>query len=70
MVKGNETQALKYKLINIQLKYEMIRSRPQADDAHSVCNIVKEFMYDHVMRSEVVTFSKGTDTRINFRVNP
>lgn len=30
----------------------------------------KEFAYDHIQRAEVVTFAKGTDTRLNLRVNP
>ena len=58
VVKGSDTTKLKYKLINIQLEYEMIRRNE------------KEFAYDHVMREEVFTFKKGSDTRINLRVNP
>ena len=70
VVKGSDTTKLKYKLTNIQLEYEMIRSKILADDAHSVYSIGKVFGYDHVMREEVVTFQKGSDTRINLRVNP
>ena len=29
-----------------------------------------ELAYDHIMREEVVTFTKGTDTHLNIRVNP
>ena len=70
VVKGSDTTKLKYKLTNIQLEYEMIRSKTLADVAHSVYSNGKEFTYDHVMWEEVVTFQKGSDTRINLRVNP
>ena len=60
VVKGSDTTKLKYKLTNIQLEYE----------ARSVYSSGKEFAYDHMMREEVVTFKKGSDTRINLRVNP
>ena len=70
VVKDSDPLKLKYKLTNIRLKYEMIRSSTLAADAHSVYSAGKKFLYDHVMRAEVVTFSKGTDTRINLRVNP
>ena len=70
VVKGSDTTKLKYKLTNIQLEYEMIRKKTLADKAHSVYSIGKELLYDHVMREEVVTFKKGSDTRINLRVNP
>ena len=56
--------------INIQLEYEMIRSKTLADAANSVYSFAKEFLYDHVMREEVVTFKKESDARINLRVNP
>ena len=32
--------------------------------------VAKKFAYDHIQRAEVVTFAKGTDTRLNLRVNP
>ena len=70
VVKGSDRTKLKYKLTNIQLEYEMIRSKTLADEAHSVYSSGKEFAYDHVMREEVVTFKKESDTRINLRVNP
>ena len=69
-MKGNDTTKLKYKLTNIQLEYERIRSKTLADVAQSVYSNGKEFAYDHVMREEVVTFKKGSDTWINIRVNP
>ena len=52
MVKGSDTTQLKYKLTNIQLEYEMIRSKTLADEAHSVYSSGKEFAFDHVMRSK------------------
>jgi len=69
VVKGSESSQLKYKLTNIELEYEMIRSKTLADEAHSVYSNGKEFAYDHVARSEVVPFKKDTDTRINIKVN-
>lgn len=47
----------------------MIRSKTPAEEANSTYSSGKEFAYDHVMRDQVVIFSKGTDTRINLRVN-
>jgi len=70
VVKGSDPSKLKYKLTNIQLEYEMIRSNTLADEARSVYSSGKEFAYDHIQRAEVVTFAKGTDTRLNLRVNP
>ena len=70
VVKGSDTSKLKYKLTNIQLEYEMIRSNTLAEEAQSIYSHGKEFAYDHVMREEVATFQKGTGTRINLRVNP
>ena len=73
VVRGSDTiQASykQYKLTNIQLEYEMIRSKTLADEALSAYTRGKEFAYDHIQRDEVVMFSKGTDTRLNLRVNP
>ena len=70
VVKGSDVNKLVYKLINIQLEYEMIRSKTLADEATSAYSSGKEFAYDHVMREEVVSFAKGTDVRLNIRVNP
>ena len=69
VVRGFDPAKLKYKLTNIQLEYEMIRSKTLAGKAQSVYSNGKEFAYDHIQRAEVVTFSKGTDTRLNLRVN-
>ena len=32
--------------------------------------VARSFAYDHVMREEVVTFSRGGDQWLNIRVNP
>jgi len=69
VVNGSDTTQLKYKLTNIQLEYDMIRSKTLADEAHSVYTSGKEFAYDHVMRSQVVTFKKDTDTRKNIKID-
>ena len=58
VVKGSDTTKLKYKLTNIQLEYEMIRSKTLADEANSIYSNGKEFTYDHVIREEVVTFKR------------
>jgi len=69
VVNGSDTTNLKYKLTNIQLEYDMIRSKTLADEAHSVYSSGKEFVYDHVMRSQVVTFKKVTGTRKNIKID-
>ena len=74
VVKGSDSTKLKYKLTSIQLEYEMIRDNPQkreslGEQATSLYTSGKEFFYDHVTRDKVVTFAKGTDTRINVKVN-
>ena len=69
VVRGTDALKLKYNLFSIQLEYEMIRSKTLAGKAQSVYSNGKEFAYDHIQRAEVVTFSKGTDTRLNLRVN-
>ena len=45
----------------------MIRSKTLADEASSVYSSGKEFAYDHIQRTEVVQFTKGTDTRLNIK---
>ena len=59
VVRGSDPSKLKYKLTNIQLEYEMIRSNTLADEARSVYSSRKEFAYDHIQRAEVVTFAKA-----------
>ena len=70
VVNGSDASKLVYKLENIQLKYEVIRSKFLADEATSKYIHGKEFAYDHVMRERVVPISRGDDTRITLRVNP
>ena len=70
VVNGSDTSKLVYKLENIQLEYEVIRSKDLADEAASTYNSGKEFAYDLVMRERVVPIARGSDTRINLRVNP
>jgi len=69
VVRGSDTTQLKYKLTNIQLEYEIIHSKTLADEAHSVYSSGKEFTYDHVMHDKEVSFKRGTDKRINIKVN-
>ena len=70
VVRGSDIKQLKYKLTNIQLEYEMIKSKTLADEASSAYTNGKEFAYDHIQRDGVVSFKKGSDTRLNIRVNP
>ncbi|KAL9966909.1 hypothetical protein ACROYT_G025049 [Oculina patagonica] len=58
VVRGSDTTKLKYKLTNIQLEYEMIRSEEIADEAFSAYSGGKEFAYDHIQRVKVVTFAR------------
>ena len=66
VVKGSDPTKLKYKLTNIQLEYEMIHSENLAEEAERVR---KEFAYDHVSRPKVVPINRGTDKRINIKVD-
>ena len=71
VVKGaTSVNKLGYKLENIQMEYEVIRSKTLADEAMSMYSSGKEFAYDLVMREKVVTITRGSDTRLNLRVNP
>ena len=70
VVKGSDGSKLGYKLENIQLEYEVIRSKLLADEAMSTYNSGKEFAYDLVMREKVVPITRGSDTHLNLRVNP
>ena len=68
VVKGSDPTKLKYKLMNIQLEYEMIHSENLAEEAKSVYTSGKEFVYDHVMMDKVVSINRGTDTKIIIKV--
>ena len=70
VVRGSDASKLVYKLENIQLEYETIRSKSLVDEAASVYASGKEFAYDLVIRERVVPIARNGDTRINLRVNP
>ena len=70
VVNGSNASKLGYKLENIQMEYEVIRSKALADEARSTYSSGKEFAYDLVMRERVVPITRGSDTRLNLRVNP
>ena len=59
-----------YKLKNIQLEYEVIRSKSLADEVASTYSYGKEFAYDLVMLEKIVDVARNTDGRLNLRVNP
>ena len=69
VVRGSDTTKLKYKLNNIQLQYEMIRSKKLAEEAASIYTEGKEFLYDYVIRDKVIPIDRGTEKRINVKVN-
>ena len=68
VVIGSDKTKLKYKLTNIQLEYEMIRSEALADEATSVYESAKEFLYDHVNRGNMLRVDTSTEL-INIKVN-
>ena len=68
VVLGPDKTKLKYKLTNIQLEYEMIRSKDLADDVTSVYENGKEIVYDHVSQNTVVRVNSPTEL-INIKVN-
>ena len=69
VVKGSDPSKLKYKLTNVQLEYEMIRSKTLADEARSTYSGGKEFAYDRVHLEKVIPFQRASDTRLNIKVN-
>ena len=69
VVLGSDANKLVYKLENIQLEYETIRSKSLADEATSTYTNGKEFAYDLVRRDRIVPVNRGADTRVNMRVN-
>ena len=68
VVKGSDANNFKYKLTNIQLEYEMIRSENLAKEATSVYENAKEFLYDHVSRGNVVRIDTSAEL-INIKVD-
>jgi len=69
VVKGVDPTKLKYKLTNIQLEYEMIRSPQLAQEASSEYTSGKAFAYDHVLLEKTIPFQKGSDAQLNIKVN-
>ena len=49
VVRGSDTSKLVYKLKNIQLEYEVIRSKYLDDEAANTYSYGKEFTYDMVI---------------------
>ena len=70
VVRGSDASKLVYKLKNIQLEYEVIRSKSLADETASTYPSGKEFAYDYVLREKVVDVKRDTDDRLNIRANP
>ena len=70
VVKGSNASKLVYKLKDIQLEYEVIRSKQLADEATSFYTHGKEFAYDQKVLENVAEVNKGSDARLNIRVNP
>ena len=70
VVKGSDGTKLGYKLENIQMEYEVIRSKKLAVEVMSTYASGKEFAYDLVMREKVVPITLSSDTHLNLRVNP
>ena len=70
VVRGSDASKLVYKLKNIQLEYERIRSKQLADHATTVYTNGKGFAYDQVVLEKTVTFDRGTDADLNLLVNP
>ena len=68
VVKGSDPTKLKYKLTNIELEYQIIRSKELADEATSVYGTGKQFLYDHVSLFKVVPISAASPL-INITVN-
>ena len=70
VVKGSDGTKLGYKLENIQLEYDVIRSKDIAAEVASTYASGKEFAYDLVMRVKVVPITLGSDIHLNLLVNP
>ena len=68
VVLGPDKTKLKYKLTNIQLEYEMIRSEDLADMVTSSYENGKEIVYDHVSRKGVKRVG-ASDELVNIKVD-
>ena len=72
VVKGSDTSKLVYKLTDIQLEYETIRSKQLADEATTFYTYGKEFefeFYDQIVLEEVIEVHKGTNSGLKIKVN-
>ena len=70
VVRGSDTSKLVYKLKNIHLEYERIRSKYLVDEATTAYTHGKGFAYDQIMLEKTVTFDRSTDADLNLLVNP
>ena len=70
VVRGSDASKLVYELKNIQLEYEVIRSKSLADETASTYSSGKEFAYDYVHLEKVVAVKRDTDDQLNIAVNP
>ena len=70
VVKGSDGTKLGYKLQNIELEYEVIRSQTLTTEVVSTYASGKEFAYDLVMFEKMFPITRGSDTRLNLMVNP
>ena len=73
VVKGSDGSKLGYKLENIQLEYEVIRSKALADEALSTYSSGKEFAYDLVMLERIALSTDSLEyvqQRQGVRVRP
>ena len=70
VVRGADASKLVYKLKNIQLEYERIRSKQLADHATTAYTHGKGFAYDKVVLEKTVTFDRGTAADLNLHINP
>ena len=69
VVRGSDTSKLVYKLKNIQLEYEGIRSKQLADQATTAYAHGNIYVYVQVMLEKTVTFDRGTDANLNLLAN-
>jgi len=69
VVKGSNPTKLKYKLTNILLGHEMIRSETLTDEARSVYTNGKGFAYDHGCAIKFFPSGKDTDSRLTIKVH-
>ena len=65
VVRGSDASKLVYKLKNIQLEYERIRSKQLADQATTAYTHGKMFAYNQIVLEKTVTFHRGTDADLN-----